>query len=350
VPTFRLLVAADLPVVPVAKGGTGQTTANAALNALLPLQSAPLAGYFLQTSGSNTSWQPAAAGQIFHTTSGRWNFNTSLAFPADPGSGSITFDTTTPSTVANLTISTTPAAGVNAAPYLAAAQPGDTVYVQDIANAAVWFRWVLLNAPFNYSTYFTLNVKLEAAGSYGAGGLIPTAGDSLLVEFYLAHSLGNQTAGTVYAGPAPPAPASAPTFRALTTADLPEINQIVGYTYVSADESITGTTYQDLPTPDLVNFTLDRTSNLLIEYSSFSYNNVATAGNGSQVFFDGAAQPTSILGQNMVQGVNGSVAHMLQYKMTGVAAGSHEVRVKHASDTNTSGHWLNRGTKVAIVP
>ena len=47
--------------LPIANGGTGQTTANAAINALLPSQGA-FSGRYLTTDGSNTSWAvPAAA-------------------------------------------------------------------------------------------------------------------------------------------------------------------------------------------------------------------------------------------------------------------------------------------------
>ena len=42
-------------VLPIANGGTGQTSANNALNALLPLQTSN-ANYFLQTNASNTQW------------------------------------------------------------------------------------------------------------------------------------------------------------------------------------------------------------------------------------------------------------------------------------------------------
>ena len=44
----------------IAKGGTGQTTANAALNALLPSQSSNN-GKYLKTDGTNTSWADAGA-------------------------------------------------------------------------------------------------------------------------------------------------------------------------------------------------------------------------------------------------------------------------------------------------
>jgi len=46
----------------ITRGGSGQTTANAALNAFLPSQTTN-GGKFLQTDGTNTSWQsPASAG------------------------------------------------------------------------------------------------------------------------------------------------------------------------------------------------------------------------------------------------------------------------------------------------
>jgi hypothetical protein len=46
--------------LPILNGGTGQTTANAALNALLPSQTSN-ANNFLQTDGTNTSWVANAA-------------------------------------------------------------------------------------------------------------------------------------------------------------------------------------------------------------------------------------------------------------------------------------------------
>lgn len=49
--------------VAIANGGTGQTTANAALNALLPSQSGN-SGKVLQTDGTSTSWQSAASSTV----------------------------------------------------------------------------------------------------------------------------------------------------------------------------------------------------------------------------------------------------------------------------------------------
>lgn len=45
----------SLTTVPVNLGGTGQTTANAGLNALLPVQTSQ-ANKYLQTDGTNSSW------------------------------------------------------------------------------------------------------------------------------------------------------------------------------------------------------------------------------------------------------------------------------------------------------
>ena len=76
VPTFRAIVAADIPtlnqnttgtadnvtgVVAIANGGTGQTTANAAFNALAPSQTSQ-SGKYLTTDGTNTSWATVAGG------------------------------------------------------------------------------------------------------------------------------------------------------------------------------------------------------------------------------------------------------------------------------------------------
>ncbi len=83
----------------VANGGTGQTTANAALNALLPTQAAQT-GKFLQTDGSNTSWTAALVNPmtdvgdiIYGGTSGATtrlapNITTTRRFLTGTGTGS----------------------------------------------------------------------------------------------------------------------------------------------------------------------------------------------------------------------------------------------------------------------
>lgn len=57
------LTAAVSGILPIANGGTGQATANAALNALLPSQTGNNTKV-LQTDGTNTSWATAASGAV----------------------------------------------------------------------------------------------------------------------------------------------------------------------------------------------------------------------------------------------------------------------------------------------
>lgn len=49
--------------LPITRGGTGQVTQNASLNALLPTQTGN-ANYVLQTDGTDTSWAPAGSGTV----------------------------------------------------------------------------------------------------------------------------------------------------------------------------------------------------------------------------------------------------------------------------------------------
>jgi hypothetical protein len=58
--------------LPIGNGGTGQTTANAALNALLPSQTGN-SGKYVTTDGSNTSWATVVAASLQEfTSSGTW--------------------------------------------------------------------------------------------------------------------------------------------------------------------------------------------------------------------------------------------------------------------------------------
>lgn len=57
------LTTSVLGTLPITNGGTGQVTANAALNALLPAQTGNI-NYVLQTDGTDTSWAPAGSGTV----------------------------------------------------------------------------------------------------------------------------------------------------------------------------------------------------------------------------------------------------------------------------------------------
>jgi hypothetical protein len=92
-------------LVPIANGGTGQTTANAALNAFLPSQ-ATNANKYLRTDGTNTSWQNVPSpnnGTLTMGVSGT-GLSGSATFTADQ-SGNSTFTIASNATSAN-TVST----------------------------------------------------------------------------------------------------------------------------------------------------------------------------------------------------------------------------------------------------
>jgi hypothetical protein len=56
-------VISSTAIVPVASGGTGQTTANNALNALLPVQNGSTVNYSIQSDGVNVNW-----GKLYNQT------------------------------------------------------------------------------------------------------------------------------------------------------------------------------------------------------------------------------------------------------------------------------------------
>ena len=61
---FKIKTGLDLPApLPAAQGGTGQTTANNALNAMLPPQ-AGHPGKVLLTNGTNTSWETQSSSPV----------------------------------------------------------------------------------------------------------------------------------------------------------------------------------------------------------------------------------------------------------------------------------------------
>lgn len=70
--------------IAIANGGTGQTSANAALNALLPSQTGNN-GKVLQTNGTTTSWQTGGGGGSAAGVTDNIQFNNAGAFAADDG-------------------------------------------------------------------------------------------------------------------------------------------------------------------------------------------------------------------------------------------------------------------------
>lgn len=88
-------------VVPILKGGTGEITANASLNALLPSQTSQT-GKVLQTDGTNTSWQNFPGGGSVTTVgaAGTQGVTTSVTNPTTTPTISIGLGAITPTSVA----------------------------------------------------------------------------------------------------------------------------------------------------------------------------------------------------------------------------------------------------------
>lgn len=137
--------------LPVANGGTGQTTANAGLNALLPTQTGN-SGKVLQTDGSNTSWQTASGGTV--TSVGVSGGTTGLTTSGGPvtGSGTITLGgtlaranggtgTTTPGFIyTTMSASNTPAQNMTAfaSDMATASASGLTLRIPNVSGGYKW--------------------------------------------------------------------------------------------------------------------------------------------------------------------------------------------------------------------
>lgn len=81
--TVASLPAAELSgTIPIANGGTGQTTANAAFNALAPSQTGQ-SGRYLTTNGTTTSWGTVAGGGTPGGANAQIQFNSGGSFAGD---------------------------------------------------------------------------------------------------------------------------------------------------------------------------------------------------------------------------------------------------------------------------
>lgn len=81
--TTGTLAAARLPTVPIASGGTGQTTASAAINALVPSQTGNT-GKFLKTDGSVVSWDTSAGATNIDGLSDAYKSGTNMTIGFQP--------------------------------------------------------------------------------------------------------------------------------------------------------------------------------------------------------------------------------------------------------------------------
>lgn len=136
----------------VANGGTGSTTANGALNALLPSQ-ASQAGKILATDGSNTSWVAPTALGVASFSGG-----TTGLTPASPTTGTVTLAGTL--AISNGGTGATSAQG--ATTNLLPSQSGNSGYVLSTNGSGV-LSWI----PAGGAATITIGVSPISGGSSG---------------------------------------------------------------------------------------------------------------------------------------------------------------------------------------
>jgi hypothetical protein len=167
--------------VAVAFGGTGQSTAPDALNALLPAQPGE-GGKFLRTDGSSASWAAAAAGTV-----------TSVSVVSANGlSGSVANATTTPAitlTAGALTPTSVAASGAVTGSNLSGTNTGDTTVTGTAGQ-------VTSTPGIGNNFTLSLPVPLAVPGSLSAAGTITSLGGNMgaegpgNVQFYLTSTGG----------------------------------------------------------------------------------------------------------------------------------------------------------------
>ena len=112
--------------VPIGKGGTGQTTANTAFNALAPSQTGN-SGKYLTTNGTDTSWAAVSGGAGGTVTS-------VSVTTANGVSGTVADPTTTPAitlTLGDISVATSKPSATGSVARTLASQRGDVFHVND---------------------------------------------------------------------------------------------------------------------------------------------------------------------------------------------------------------------------
>lgn len=204
--------------LPIANGGSGQTTANAALNAFLPSQ-ATHSGKVLQTDGTNTSWQTNGSGTVTSvavsvnngisvsgspiTTSGTFTLGLGAITPTSVSTGNLTASGTVSLPNASITdamLRNSAGLSVIGRPAASSGAPSDivstgarTFLASSAANTAVTFRaietadfptgdWIGAN---NGTSYASASTALTADTTWFATGASVTlaAGTYLVTSF-----------------------------------------------------------------------------------------------------------------------------------------------------------------------
>lgn len=119
------LASAVSGTLPVANGGTGQTSASAAINALVPTQTSN-SGKYLKTDGTSVSWEDVTAGGVGTVT--EVQSGNGMNFTTISGAGAVTMGTPTTLTIStiNEVTATSHAHAINFPVSSVRGQTGDT--------------------------------------------------------------------------------------------------------------------------------------------------------------------------------------------------------------------------------
>jgi hypothetical protein len=247
VPTFRAVVAADIPTlnqnttgtasnvtgtVAIANGGTGQTTANAAFNALVPSQTSN-SGKYLTTNGTNTSWATVSGGGGGTVTSVDVSGgSTGLTTSGGPvtSSGTITLAGTLAVANGGTGATTTATARTN----LGSTTVGGNLFTLTNPSAVTFPRF---NADNTVSALSNSAFRTAIGAGTGDGTVTSVTGTSPVASSggatpAISLSSGYGDTQNPYASKtanfflaAPNGSSGAPTFRAVVAADIPTLNQ-----------------------------------------------------------------------------------------------------------------------------
>lgn len=268
--------------VSIAHGGTGQATASNAINALLPSQ-AGNTNLFLQTDGTNVSWEPASGG-TGSVTSVALSLPSIFNVSGSPVTTTGTLTGTLATQSAN-TVFSGPSSGSAAAPTfrsLVTADIPSLSYISSVSGSAPivssggltpsisitqsttstngylsstdWNTFngkqaaLTFNSPLsNSANTISISQATTSTNGYltstdwntfnnkGSGtvtsvalsspaSIISTSGSPVTTSGTLTQTLVTQSANTLWAGPTTGS-AAAPTFRAIVPADVPTLNQ-----------------------------------------------------------------------------------------------------------------------------
>lgn len=284
-------------------GGTGQTTASAAYNALTPITTL---GDLVYGSGTNTATRLAGNTTTTKQFLSQTGTGTISAIPSwstvsksDVGLGSV--ENTALSTWAgstNITTLGTIATGTWSATTIGTTKGGTGLTAIGTANQVLG-----VNSGATALEYKTLTAGSNVSITHGVGtvtiaatGTVTSVGLSLPAIFTVTNSpvtssgtltgtLATQTANLVFAGPTTGV-AATPTFRSLVAADLPTITSLGTVTTGTWNASIIGLAYGGTN----ANITA---VNGAVAYSTASALALTAAGTANQVLVsNGAAAPT----------------------------------------------------------